>query len=136
MNVFQVLAGLGKAALGLSTVLLGYPVEGFFAGGCSGGNCYPWYCAGPPADAVSVTRQGVRSVGFGCVTAGGMSGGAVFAQVAGRWAVVSLVSVGPRFDSGGRPCSASPCFYGHNVIGPEFTAGFFDQLWEQASSVP
>ncbi len=124
--------GLGKAALGGPTVALGYPIEGFFAGGCTSGACYPWYCAAPPSNVASSGPLGGRSVGIGCVAAGGMSGGGVFALVDDQWLVVSLVSVGPRFDAAGLPCNGNNCYYGHNVTGPEFSAGFFDRLWDQA----
>ena len=125
---------MGAAGRGLTTVSVGYPIEGLFGAACASASCYPWFCAAPPSLVVLGDVGTARSFGVGCVAGGGMSGAGVLARVAGEWAVVSVVSLGPRFSATGMPCGGANCAYSHNLVGPQPTPGFFDALWSQALS--
>lgn len=112
----------------------GYPAEGIFStasgGYCTGVDkppstsewCYPYYCWAPVSD-YQKYYDAWWTVGFGCNTSGGASGGPIFEQWNGQWYVSSVNSRGPNIPAGGGRLSV-------NMYGAYFdswTLGLYNQ---------
>ena len=129
INPFPVLTDSTQVSMDLLSE--GYPVDGWWNsnGNCNGDvHCYPWYCQGARAE-VQDHGNGFRSMGIGCLTNGGMSGGPMFGVYNGQWYVVSVNSTGGYlFDEAGNTTTARPCWYMYNLWGPEFRQGRYDSV--------
>jgi hypothetical protein len=79
--------------------LYGYPQEGWWAGFGTGPrrnanfNALPWWCASNEGQYFNF-GDGFYSLGFGCQTNGGNSGGPIFQRIGGQLELVSVLSTG------------------------------------------
>jgi V8-like Glu-specific endopeptidase len=134
MNPYPVLTDSTQVA-SMNLVSEGYPVEGWWGsqGSCNWDvHCYPWYCQSQRAQ-VYDNGTGFRSIGWGCLANGGISGGPVFGEYNGQWYVVSVHSTGAyMYDQNGNTTTSRPAWYMYNSWGPEFRQGRFDSIMAQA----
>jgi hypothetical protein len=115
----------------MNLVSEGYPVEGWWEsqGNCNWNvHCYPWFCESSRAQ-VYDHGNGFRSIGWGCVANGGISGGPVFGQYNGQWYLVSVHSTGGyMFDQSGNAITTRPAWYMFNSWGPELRQGRYESV--------
>jgi hypothetical protein len=107
---------------------LGYPAEGMWTNGCSGGYCRPWHCRAG-VQRYDLYSYGKWDEGMSCYDTGGSSGGPWFEYWNGQWTVASVQShMGVvHFDSnGGR--------YGYSFFGP-YLDGTTGSLFDYARSL-
>lgn len=90
---------------------IGYPSGGSFGANCQAESCWAYYCWSP-LGASEAFEGGWYTVGFGCHTHKGASGGPVFKQYGDTWYVVSVNSMMNE------PATGEERLY--NVWGPYF----------------
>jgi V8-like Glu-specific endopeptidase len=105
---------------------VGYPSEGWWQ---QYGGKYPWMCYSPSPGAPGLFNwgNGYYSIGWGCTTSGGNSGGPVFGLYNNAWYVISVMSTGTYITPG---CNNQCRWWMQNSWGPVFNEYRFNAFWD------
>jgi hypothetical protein len=110
-----------------------YPTAGFFTGHCENG-CAPTYCSLPSPPLVASGQPGYNIAELGCPLSQGASGASYFAQIGGRWFVVSVESGGVLLSIKGERKNGDDGSYIVNNFGSDINGAAFQQEFAKASA--